>query len=79
MILENQELLNQVFQKWYYGDQPLPSWPRKYIKTNYRNQQFEDWLWERGFTVVQKEKQRYLRFSGDAKQLTFFLLKYGTK
>jgi hypothetical protein len=78
MMLE-QELLNKIFQKWYYGDQSLPSWPKKYTKGHYRNQQFEDWLWAQGFTVVQKDKQRYLRFSGDAKQLTFFLLKYGTK
>jgi hypothetical protein len=77
MILENQELLNRVFQKWYYGNQPLPSWPRKYVKTTYRNQQFEDWLWAQGFTIVQKDKQRYLKFLGDPTELTFFLLTNG--
>ena len=75
MMLE-QELLNKIYQKWYYKGDELPRWPKTYTKGNYRNQRFEDWLWERGFTVVQKDKQRYLRFSGDAKQLTFFLIKW---
>ena len=75
-MMLDQELLDRVFQKWYYGQQ-LPSWPKKYTKGYYRNQQFEDWLWAQGFTVVQKDKQRYLRFSGDPSELTFFLLTNG--
>jgi hypothetical protein len=71
------DLLDQLYLQWRYSGQEIPRWPPKYTKRHYRDQKFEDWLWQQGFTVVQKDKQRYLRFSGDGKQLTFFLLKYG--
>jgi hypothetical protein len=78
-VLLETDLLNKVYQRWKYGDQLSEiQWPRKY-NSGYRDRHFEDWLWQQGFTVVQKDKQRYLRFSGDGKQLTFFLLKYGSQ
>jgi hypothetical protein len=76
MLLEP-DLLDKIYQKWYYGDKPIPRWPTNYKQWQRRDQNFENWLWQQGFTVVQKDKQRYLRFSGNEKQLTFFLLKYG--
>ncbi len=75
MILEH-DLLNQIYQKWYYGTAEKPRWPKTYNK-GYRDQRFEDWLWAQGFTVVQQNKQRYLKFSGDDRNLTLFLLKWG--
>lgn len=73
----NNELLNTVYQKWYYGDKLSETrWPKKYNTSNYRDQRFEDWLWAQGFTVVQKDKTRYLKFSGDEKYLTMFLLRW---
>jgi hypothetical protein len=72
----DQNLLNIVYQKWYYKLGPMPHWPRTYNSGNHRDQRFENWLWTQGFTVVQKDKQRYLSFSGDAKHLTIFLLKW---
>jgi hypothetical protein len=77
-MMLDQELLNKVYQKWYYGNEPIPRWPKTYYGKG-RDQRFEDWLWQQGFTVVQKDHRRYLRFSGDPKQLTFFLLKYGVQ
>jgi hypothetical protein len=74
MMLDN-DFLNTVYQKWYYEGNELPRWPKNY-NGGYRDQRFEDWLWEQGFTVVQKDKKRYLRFSGDAKHLTVFLIKW---
>lgn len=77
MTLINPEDLNSLYQKWYYGDKLSETrWPKKYTVGNYRDQRFEDWLWTQGFTVVQKDKKRYLKFGGDEKQLTFFLLKH---
>lgn len=72
------ELLDKVYQKWKYGDQLADTrWPQTYHHTNTtRNQRFEAWLWDQGFTVVQKNKKRYLNFRGDEKQLTLFLLKW---
>ena len=72
------EFLDKVYQKWKYGDQLADTrWPQKYQHINTtRNQRFEAWLWDQGFTVVQKNKKRYLNFSGEEKQLTLFLLKW---
>jgi len=76
MILEP-DILNKIYQKWYYGNKPLPRWPTNYNRGQRRDQNFENWLWQQGFTVVQKDKQRYLRFIGQEKNLTLFLLTYG--
>jgi hypothetical protein len=75
MLLEP-DLLDRIYQKWYHGSKRYENrWPKKYNSVH-RNQLFEDWLWQQGFTVVQKDKKRYLKFSGPEKHLTFFLLKY---
>lgn len=72
------DTLNKIYQKWYYGDRLSETrWPKTYKTGTYRDQRFEDWLWTQGFTVVQKDKKRYLKFTGDDKQITFFLLKWG--
>lgn len=75
MLLKH-ELLNKVYQKWYYGNNPMPRWPMTY-NGKAKNQRFEDWLWDQGFTVVQKDHRRYLKFSGDPAELSFFLLTNG--
>ncbi len=75
MMLES-DFVDKIYQKWYYGGElPEVRWPRKYNQ-NFRDQRFEDWLWTQGFTVVQKDKKRYLKFSGEEKYLTIFLLRW---
>lgn len=69
--------LDTIYQKWYYGDRLAEThWPKTYKTGKYRDQQFEDWLWVQGFTVVQKDKKRYLKFSGNERELTIFLLRW---
>lgn len=76
MLLET-DFLDLVYQKWRYGDRLSEiRWPERYNRGT-KNQRFEDWLWTQGFTVVQKDKKRYLKFSGDERNLTIFILKYG--
>jgi hypothetical protein len=78
------ETLDSLWQKWLMRDRPGadPRW-LKYKKYNqqYRDgvneRRFEDWLWIEGFTIFQKDKKRYLKFIGDERKLTMFLLKYG--
>ena len=75
MMLEP-DPLNQIYQKWYYCNESIPRWPKNYNAGKYRDQRFEDWLWPQGFTVVQKDKKRYLKFSGEDRHLTLFLLRW---
>lgn len=88
MILEP-AYLDQIYAEWRIKDrQRLNSdfvpgrWDQhKTYQREYRGgfneQRFEDWLFVQGFTVVQRDGKRYLKFSGDDKRLTFFLLKHG--
>lgn len=84
MMLEP-EVLDKIYRYWRKTKRTSPYTPSRFddmitYQRRYRNganSEFEAWLWQQGFTVVQKDKQRHLRFSGDGKQLTFFLLKYG--
>ena len=70
------ELLDRVYHRWKYaGRLDENKYPIKY-QTSYRDQRFEDWLWSQGFTVVQQNKKRYLKFSGNDQRLTIFLLKW---
>lgn len=80
MLFDN-ELLDKVYQDWYYGNESKPRWPKTFRRErgNYRNNMFEDWLFDKGFTIIQKDKKLYLKFFGDEKKLTFFLLKYVNK
>jgi hypothetical protein len=76
MLLDT-STLDKVYQKWKYGDRLSETrWPEHYSRLGHRNQRFEDWLWSQGFTVVQKDKKRYLKFNGDSKNVTLFLLKW---
>jgi len=78
MILEP-DFVDKLYQKWYYGNKLSETrWPKKYTAGNYRDQRFEDWLWNQGFTVVQKDKKRYLKFNGDQRHLTMFLLRWNS-
>lgn len=88
MLLEP-TYLDQIYTQWLIKDrQRLDSnfvpgyWDRRRnyqreYRSGFNNQRFEDWLYGQGFTVVQHQGKRYLKFSGDDKRLTFFLLKYG--
>lgn len=88
MILEP-EYLDRIYAQWRIQNQQrldsdyIPSrWDLcKHYQREYRggfnNQRFEEWLFAQGFTVIQKEGKRYLKFSGDDRRLTFFLLKHG--
>lgn len=48
----------------------------RYSKKMYPNRDFEDWLWSNGFSVRRLYNVKYLRYYGDEKQLTLFLLRY---
>lgn len=75
MILEP-GLLDHLFHQWKYADQLSETrYPMRYQNAR-RDQRFEDWLWNQGFTVVQKDKKRYLKFNGDERHLTIFLLRW---
>jgi hypothetical protein len=78
MTILDPDFLDRVYQKWKYGDSLADTrWPQRYQYPNTtKNQRFEDWLWTQGFTVVQKNKRRYLKFSGDERYLTIFILKH---
>lgn len=88
MVLEP-EYLDRIYAQWRLQDRcsndpthtPNPWDLKKTYQREYRggfvNQRFEEWLFIKGFTVVQRDRKRYLKFSGDEKHLTFFLLKYG--
>lgn len=86
MILEP-DVLDSVYRQWRAAQRsddfnPSRKWD-KYItyQTAFRNgppnKFFEEWLFEQGFAVIQKDRKRYLKFSGDPQQLTWFLLKHG--
>lgn len=45
-------------------------------RNGFTEQRFESWLYAQGFTVIQNQSKRYLKFSGNEKYLTMFLLKY---
>ena len=88
MILEP-EYLDRVYVKWKIQDRQsiddsfVPTrwdyqrgYQREY-RGGFINQRFENWLFGQGFTVIQREGKRYLKFGGDEKRLTWFLLKHG--
>lgn len=61
-IIEPEDL-DKIFHRWKYRDRlDERKFPMRYQK-NYRDQRFEDWLWEQGGSVVQKNGKRYLVFS----------------
>lgn len=81
MILEP-EYLDSIYHHWLaeQGSVDTYRWRIHYQRqprTTVKNQRFEEWLFKQGFTVIQKDKKRYLKFSGDEKRLTWFLLKHG--
>lgn len=74
--------LDELYKKWRTTYESSPN--SSFYPLSYRNvtrhgivgKRFEDWLWGNGFKVVQREKERWLEFNGNEKQLTFFLLKH---
>lgn len=88
MILEP-EYLDRIYSQWRIQDcQHLDSdytpscWEQRLTYQNRSRggrceQRFEEWLYSQGFTVIQRNKKRYLKFSGDERRLTWFLLKHG--
>ena len=79
-ILLDPDVLDNIYQNWSSKEFSNCSF---YYKQRYqrearfirKNQRFEEWLWSHGFTVIQKDKKRYLKFIGEKKYLTMFLLK----
>lgn len=59
LIIEPEDL-DKIFHRWKYREER--KFPMRY-QTIYRDQQFEDWLWEQGGAVKQIEGKRYLIFS----------------
>lgn len=82
MVLEP-EYLNRIYDQWYRTDyngsinHRLTHSYQNVYRNGFNAQRFEEWLFVKGFTVVQRNGKRYLKFSGDDKRLTLFLLKYG--
>jgi hypothetical protein len=84
--LLSSEQLDNIYDRWI-KDQELTHDRslRRMFKMNYqrqgrntlKNQRFEEWLWGQGFKVIQRDGSRYLKFIGDEKRLTWFLLKHG--
>jgi hypothetical protein len=77
------ETLDEIYRQWLRRDRPdaEPRWLKykKYTqqyRDGYNERRFEDWLWNNGFTIFQKDKKRYLKFIGEERKLTLFLLKY---
>ena len=72
LIIEPEDL-DKIFHMWKYRDQlDECKYPMRYQKT-YRDQRFEDWLWEQGGAVKQIEGKRYLIFSEYDRGLEFKL------
>lgn len=86
MILEP-EVLDRLYREWRNSRRSPDYTPSRWdefitYQRQYRNgenSKFEDWLFDQGFTVIQRDGKRYLKFSGDERRLTFFLLKHGKK
>jgi len=88
MLLEP-EYLDRIYAQWRLQDRcsidtahTPNSWDyhctyQREYRGGFINQRFEEWLYSQGFTVIQRNKKRYLKFSGDERKLTFFLLKHG--
>lgn len=88
MILKP-EFLNRVYTQWRLEERKrlnsdfIPNrwdYQRSYQyenRTSVFHQHFESWLFEQGFIVIQEHRERYLKFSGDEKNLTLFILKHG--
>jgi hypothetical protein len=84
--LLSSEQLDNIYDSWV-KDQELAHnhSVRRMFKMNYqrqgrntlKNQRFEAWLWNQGFKVIQRDGSRYLKFIGNEKKLTWFLLKHG--
>jgi hypothetical protein len=74
------DVLDRVYRNWY--TQTGRGTVNQY--TNYQRfrrlcptgQAFENWLYDQGFVVIQRNKKRYLSYSGDGRALTLFLLRY---
>ena len=75
-LINDVELINRIYRSWkleFTGTVYFLT-ALTYQGRRYRDQRFEDWLWQQGFTVVQKDKKRYLKFHGNPAELTLFLL-----
>lgn len=76
------EMLDKIFDQWIKErNKDSKRYSMKYKRSyqresRYYNQPFEDWLWSNGFTVIQDNHKRYLKFTGDEKKLTYFLLSH---
>jgi hypothetical protein len=81
-IILNPATLDEIYRHWLAKDNvgesskffKYKNYQRQY-REGFNNCRFEDWLWCNGFTVFQKDKNRYLKFTGKESKLTFFLLK----
>ena len=75
------ELLDKIWKDWNRRTKSglgfYTSGYQNISRSLCRCQNFEEWLWKNGFSVVQKDSKRYLQFIGDDKRLTLFLLRYG--
>lgn len=85
--LLSSEQLDNIYDRWIKDEEGLKTdyGLRRMFKMKYqqqgrhtqKNQRFEEWLWNQGFKVIQRDGSRYLKFIGDEKRLTWFLLKHG--
>lgn len=76
----NTDVLDRVYKKWYAqtGRGTVNQYTnyQRSLRSSPTGQAFENWLYVHGFSVIQRDKKRYLSYSGDERALTIFLLRY---
>ena len=83
-IIFEPEFTDQIYSQWM--EERAPDTQRRrnskcqyQSRYGYNGKAFESWLWDEGFKIVQKDRKRYLKFIGNEKRLSLFLLRYGIK
>ena len=69
----NNDILNDVYNKWYIANRPKRYHPiNGWSYNSGRDINFEDWLWSEGAKVVQENHVRYLEFYDNDNAIMFF-------
>jgi hypothetical protein len=78
--ISTEDELNRVWRRYYmqrYYEEPTP-WNLNYAQVDrrgYKARCFEDWLYDQGISVIQRNRKRYMRFF-DRNEATMFILRY---
>lgn len=74
-VIKDTAVLDRMYHEWARNDFQT-SYQTVYRNSRY-NQIFERYLYEQNLEVVQIDKKRYLRFTGEEEDFFVFLLTYG--